>query len=143
MFSHNKIGMVGKYVELHDSYISVNEALKHGGIATRSAVDIHWINIFLLRQNINNGIFCFRIYFCGICAIKVNNEYRADLAKGGMIFAGTSPDNHIVEMVELPNHPWYVAALLPKPPGTSIPFISPRISSRLTSSPSRVSESIQ
>ena len=39
-----KIAMVGKYVELHDSYISVNEALKHGGIATRSAVDIHWID---------------------------------------------------------------------------------------------------
>ena len=39
-----KIAMVGKYVELHDSYISVNEALKHGGIETRSAVDIHWID---------------------------------------------------------------------------------------------------
>ena len=39
-----KIGLVGKYVELHDSYISVNEALKHGGIATHSAVDIHWID---------------------------------------------------------------------------------------------------
>ena len=38
-----KIAMVGKYVELHDSYISVNEALKHGGIETHSAVDIHWI----------------------------------------------------------------------------------------------------
>ena len=31
-------------MELHDSYISVNEALKHGGIATHSAVDIHWID---------------------------------------------------------------------------------------------------
>ena len=39
-----KIALVGKYVELHDSYISVNEALKHGGIATHSAVDIHWID---------------------------------------------------------------------------------------------------
>ena len=39
-----KIALVGKYVELHDSYISVNEALKHGGIATRSKVDIHWID---------------------------------------------------------------------------------------------------
>ena len=39
-----KIAMVGKYVELHDSYISVNEALKHGGIETRSAVDIDWID---------------------------------------------------------------------------------------------------
>ena len=40
---------------------------------------------------------------------EVNNDYRNDLEKGGMIFAGTSPDNHIVEMVEIPNHPWFVA----------------------------------
>ena len=39
-----KVAMVGKYVELHDSYISVNEALKHGGIETRSKVDINWID---------------------------------------------------------------------------------------------------
>ena len=214
-----KIGMVGKYVELHDSYISVNEALKHGGIATRSAVDIHWIDSETLEgDDVNldeilgdmNGILVpggfgsrgiegkiraanyartHNIPYLGICLgmqiaiiefarnvlgfngansaeidpeteypvidilpeqknveemggtmrlgqypcvlnpdskayelygasmiyerhrhrYEVNNEYRADLAKGGMIFAGTSPDNHIVEMVELPNHPWYVA----------------------------------
>ena len=40
---------------------------------------------------------------------EVNNDYRAELLKGGMIFAGTSPDNHIVEMIEIPNHPWFVA----------------------------------
>ena len=40
---------------------------------------------------------------------EVNNDYRDALLAGGMIFAGTSPDNHIVEMVELPEHPWFVA----------------------------------
>ena len=40
---------------------------------------------------------------------EVNNDYRPDLLNGGMIFAGTSPDNHIVEMVEIPDHPWFVA----------------------------------
>lgn len=40
---------------------------------------------------------------------EVNNDYRNDLLAGGMIFAGTSPDNHIVEMVEIPTHPWFVA----------------------------------
>ena len=40
---------------------------------------------------------------------EVNNDYRQDLLNGGMIFAGTSPDNHIVEMVEIPEHPWFVA----------------------------------
>lgn len=214
-----KIAMVGKYVELHDSYISVNEALKHGGIATRSAVDIQWIDSESLEDgNIDldeilgdmDGILVpggfgsrgiegkikackyareNKIPYLGICLgmqiaiiefarnvlglegansaeinpetpypvidilpeqkevtdmggtmrlgqypctlnpesksyelygasmiyerhrhrYEVNNDYRADLLKGGMIFAGTSPDNHIVEMVEIPDHPWFVA----------------------------------
>lgn len=214
-----KIAMVGKYVELHDSYISVNEALKHGGIATRSAVDIQWIDSESLEgEDVNldeilgdmDGVLVpggfgsrgiegkikacryareNKIPYLGICLgmqiaiiefardvlglegansaeinpetpypvidilpeqkdvtdmggtmrlgqypctlnpesksyelygasmiyerhrhrYEVNNDYRADLLKGGMIFAGTSPDNHIVEMVEIPNHPWFVA----------------------------------
>lgn len=214
-----KIGMVGKYVELHDSYISVNEALKHGGIATKSAVDIRWIDSETLEADSVNldeilgdmdgilvpGGFGSRgiegkikaceyarthdIPYLGICLgmqiaiiefarnvlglkgansaeinpdtqypvidilpeqkdvtdmggtmrlgqypctlnpeskafalygasmiyerhrhrYEVNNDYRAELLKGGMMFAGTSPDNHIVEMVEIPSHPWFVA----------------------------------
>ncbi|MDE5605051.1 MAG: CTP synthase [Eubacterium sp.] len=213
-----KIAMVGKYVELHDSYISVNEALKHGGIETHSAVDIHWIDSETLEGDVDldeilgdmNGILVpggfgsrgiegkiracnyartHNIPYLGICLgmqiaiiefarnvlglddansaeinpdtkypvidilpeqknveemggtmrlgkypcvinpqskafalynesmiyerhrhrYEVNNDYRNDLEKGGMIFAGTSPDNHIVEMVEIPNHPWFVA----------------------------------
>lgn len=213
-----KIGMVGKYVELHDSYISVNEALKHGGIATKSAVDIHWIDSESLEGDADvekilgamDGILVpggfgsrgiegkiraceyartHNVPYLGICLgmqiaiiefarnvlglkgansaeiapetkypvidilpeqkdvtdmggtmrlgqypcavnpeskafelygasmiyerhrhrYEVNNDYRAELLKGGMIFAGTSPDNHIVEMVEIPEHPWFVA----------------------------------
>ena len=214
-----KIAMVGKYVELHDSYISVNEALKHGGIETRSAVDIKWIDSESLEKegaDINeilgdmDGILVpggfgsrgiegkikaceyartHNVPYLGICLgmqiaiiefarnvlglkdansaeidpetpypvidilpeqkdvtdmggtmrlgqypcslnpeskayklygasmiyerhrhrYEVNNDYRTDLLKGGMIFAGTSPDNHIVEMVEIPSHPWFVA----------------------------------
>jgi CTP synthase len=36
------IGMVGKYVQIRDSYISLNEALMHGGIKTRTRVNIHY-----------------------------------------------------------------------------------------------------
>lgn len=214
-----KIGLVGKYVELHDSYISVNEALKHGGIATHSAVDIHWIDSETLEgDDVDldailgdmDGILvpggfgsrgiegkinacCYArthgVPYLGICLgmqiaiiefardvlgmadansaeidpstthpvidilpeqkdvtdmggtmrlgqypctlnpeskayslygasmiyerhrhrYEVNNDYRPDLLNGGMIFAGTSPDNHIVEMVEIPDHPWFVA----------------------------------
>ena len=215
-----KIALVGKYVELHDSYISVNEALKHGGIATRSKVDIHWIDSETLEapdcdlnavlgdmdgilvpggfgsRGIEGKIKAVHfartngVPYLGICLgmqvaiiefarnvlgfadansaeidpatthpvidilpeqkdvqemggtmrlgqypcvlnpesksfalyqssmiyerhrhrYEVNNDYRDDLAKNGMLLAGTSPDNHIVEMVELPTHPWFVAA---------------------------------
>ena len=215
-----KIALVGKYVELHDSYISVNEALKHGGIATRSKVDIHWIDSETLEapdcdlnavlgdmdgilvpggfgsRGIEGKIKAVHyartngVPYLGICLgmqvaiiefarnvlgfadansaeidpatthpvidilpeqkdvqemggtmrlgqypcvlnpesksfalyqssmiyerhrhrYEVNNDYRDDLAENGMLLAGTSPDNHIVEMVELPDHPWFVAA---------------------------------
>lgn len=212
------IGMVGKYVELHDSYISVNEALKHGGIETHSAVKIEWIDSESLEGDADveailgkmDGILVpggfgsrgiegkirackyareNNVPYLGICLgmqiaiiefarnvlglegansaeinpdtpypvidilpeqkdvtdmggtmrlgqypctlnpeskafelygssmiyerhrhrYEVNNDFREALLKGGMIFAGTSPDNHIVEMVEIPEHPWFVA----------------------------------
>lgn len=39
-----EIAMVGKYIQLHDAYLSVVEALKHGGIAARASVKIRWID---------------------------------------------------------------------------------------------------
>ena len=39
-----RIGIVGKYVELHDAYMSVRQALYHGGIANHRHVDIAWIH---------------------------------------------------------------------------------------------------
>ncbi len=37
------IAMVGKYVQIRDSYISLNEALTHGGLKTRTRVNIHYV----------------------------------------------------------------------------------------------------
>ncbi|MDY3919094.1 MAG: CTP synthase [Candidatus Limivivens sp.] len=42
------IALVGKYIQLHDAYISVVEALKHGGIANASTVTIKWVDSELL-----------------------------------------------------------------------------------------------
>jgi CTP synthase len=39
---------------------------------------------------------------------EVNNEYRALLRKHGMHFSGTSPDGDLVEIIELPDHPWFL-----------------------------------
>ncbi|MGH8900509.1 MAG: CTP synthase [Egibacteraceae bacterium] len=40
---------------------------------------------------------------------EVSNRYRGRLAAAGMVFSGLSPDERLVEMVELDTHPWFVA----------------------------------
>jgi len=40
---------------------------------------------------------------------EVNNEYRARLGGRGLTFCGASPDQRLVEMIELPEHPFFVA----------------------------------
>jgi len=39
---------------------------------------------------------------------EVNNDYREQLEKAGMVFSGVSPDGHLVEMSELPEHPFFL-----------------------------------
>ena len=212
------IALVGKYVELHDSYLSVAEALKHGGIENDAQVRIHWLdseritpeNVEETFQGIDGilvpGGFGTRgvdgkiqaakfareqkVPYFGICLglqiaiiefarnvlrmegasstefnpdtpypvidlmldqkdvsdlggtmrlgqypcvlqedskayaaygrqliferhrhrYEVNNDYRDRLEKGGMRLCGVSPDKHIVEMIELVDHPWFLAS---------------------------------
>jgi CTP synthase len=40
---------------------------------------------------------------------EVNNKFRAILEEGGMVFSGVSPDDSLVEIIELPDHPWFLA----------------------------------
>jgi CTP synthase len=40
---------------------------------------------------------------------EVNNDYRKELTDHGMVPCGFSPDGHIVEMIEIPSHPFFVA----------------------------------
>ena len=39
---------------------------------------------------------------------EFNNDYRANFVKKGLIISGASPDNLLVEMVEIKNHPWFL-----------------------------------
>lgn len=211
------IALVGKYVALHDAYLSVAEALKHGGIANKVSVDIRWIDAEdLTPENIEeylgdvHGILVpggfgvrgtegkilaieyartHQIPFLGICLgmqlaivefarnvlglkeaasielvpdtpdpvinlmpeqngvtnlggtlrlgaypcvlqegtkaaslykkkeimerhrhrYEVNNDYRERLTERGMVLSGVSPDGRIVEMIELHEHPYFVA----------------------------------
>ena len=211
------IALVGKYTQLHDAYISVVEALKHGGIYSHTTVRIKWIDSETVTEEnaerlfadvsgilvpggfgsrgIEGMITAIRyartrgIPFLGICLgmqlsivefardvigwhdahsmefrndtthpvihimedqigvediggtlrlgaypcvlkkgslaeklygateiserhrhrYEVNNDYREDLEACGMSLCGLSPDGRIVEMVEIPEHPWFIA----------------------------------
>lgn len=211
------IALVGKYIQLHDAYLSVVEALKHGGIFNSTTININWVDSELLTDdNVDEilkdadgilvpGGFGDRgiegkikaityartnnIPFLGLCLgmqlsiveytrnvigytdahsieldpstthpviallpdqngvediggtlrlgsypcvldksskayelygseiiherhrhrYEVNNDYRDALTKNGMKLSGLSPDGRIVEMCELPNHPFFVA----------------------------------
>ncbi|MFL0250509.1 CTP synthase [Clostridium neuense] len=210
------IALVGKYVELHDAYISVVESLNHGGYANNASINIKWVNsVDVTRENVNEmlsgvdgvlvpggfgdrgiegkieairwarenkvpffgiclGMQCAVIEFArdvlnyegahssefdpetkypvidlmpeqkdidekggtmrlGLYACKLygdtnaseayneqviyerhrhryefNNEYRKEIVEKGMTLAGTSPDERLVEIVEVKDHPWFV-----------------------------------
>ena len=215
--SRVRIALVGKYVQLHDAYISVVEALKHGGIYSHTTVEIKWIDAETVTPETADEIFkdvtgilvpggfghrgvegkieairyarTHKIPFLGICLgmqlaivefsrnvigyhdahslelnpstthpvihimqdqigiediggtlrlgaypcildktskayevyqkeeiqerhrhrYEVNNDYRDILTKNGMNLCGLSPDGKIVEMIELKEHPWFIA----------------------------------
>jgi CTP synthase len=41
---------------------------------------------------------------------EVNNRYRPTFEEHGLVFSGTSPDDRLVEIIELPDHPFFIAA---------------------------------
>lgn len=212
-----KIGLVGKYIDLHDAYLSIAEALKHAAIFNSADLEIKWIdsediteknagvilseidgilipgsfgergmegkvnaarfarenkipyfglclglqtaviefarNVAHLKNansreikpntpypiidlpygqneySISDGSLRLGKYPCKLAqdtkayncyntemiferhrhSYEVNNDYRDLLVEKGLIISGTSPDGSLVEMIELPNHPWFVA----------------------------------
>ncbi|TXT19978.1 MAG: CTP synthase [Erysipelotrichaceae bacterium] len=210
------IALVGKYVQLHDAYLSVAESLKHAGFPIGVKVDIRWVNSEeLTAENLNeqlsgvDGILVpggfggrgiegkiaaakyareRKVPYFGICLgmqismieiarnvcglnganstewdegnphpvihlmpdqngitnmggtlrlgnwpckieentktysvyqqdlilerhrhrYEFNNDYREIMANAGVIFSGLSPDDYLVEITELKDHPWFV-----------------------------------
>jgi len=213
-----RIAMVGKYMDLHDCYLSVTEALYHGGVANDAAVDIVYVDSeaieaegpekllsevdgilvpggfgdrgiegkiaaigyareqgipFLgLCLGLQTAVIEFARSLCGCeranskefddatacpvivkleelegvealggtmrlgaypCMLKpgslaarlydagevserhrhryeVNNAYRDRLEEAGLVFSGTSPAGDLVEIIELPDHPFFIAS---------------------------------
>ena len=215
--SKTTIAIVGKYINLQDSYKSLNEALVHGGIANNTRVLVNWVDSEKIEKegperflNSVDGILVpggfgergiegkiktvtyareNKIPFLGICLgmqcsvieyarnvagltqansaeidpdvkhpvidllpdqngisykggtmrlgawpcqlkkktfayaaykkreiserhrhrYEFNNKFRLQLEEAGLIISGVSPDGNLVEIVEAPNHPWFVA----------------------------------
>ncbi|MBU0672823.1 MAG: CTP synthase, partial [Candidatus Margulisbacteria bacterium] len=212
------IAIVGKYTELEDSYISIVESLKHGGVANRCAIELKWVNadkleaeediepifrdvhgvvvpggfgargiegkIKAIRHARENdipflglclGMQCAVIEFArNVCKLKgahssefdpatkypvidllaeqegvtekggtmrlgaypckikkntrlakiynkekveerhrhryeFNNDFRKQIGDAGMVFSGIYPELNLVEVIELPDHPWFLA----------------------------------
>jgi CTP synthase len=40
---------------------------------------------------------------------ELNNDFRKQLSEGGMVFSGIYPEADLVEVVEIPDHPWFLA----------------------------------
>ena len=41
---------------------------------------------------------------------EVNNRYRSEFEDAGLVFSGLSPDDRLVEIIELPDHPYFIAS---------------------------------
>lgn len=87
---HIHIGVVGKYTTGNDSYLSVQEALKHGGIANDSTVHIKWISSESLID-----AQCVDETFKGIDGILVPGGYGIRGIEGMIVAARYARENRI------------------------------------------------
>ena len=77
------IALVGKYIQLHDAYLSVVEALKHGGIAHRARVNIKWV----LADDLTHPETDVASVFAGVHGILVPGGFGNRGIEGKMIAA--------------------------------------------------------
>lgn len=83
------IALVGKYVELHDAYMSVAEALRHAGIANDSEIDIRWVHSEdVLESNVKE-------YMDGVDGILVPGGFGNRGIEGKILVAGYARENKI------------------------------------------------
>ena len=83
------IGLVGKYVRLHDAYLSVAEALRHGGYAKNTKVEIKWIDSEEITAE-NRGQ-----KLAGLDGILVPGGFGQRGVEGMILTAGYARDQNI------------------------------------------------
>ena len=83
------IGLVGKYVQLHDAYLSVAEALRHAGFALDSMIDIQWIDSETITEETKDGI------LSGLDGIIVPGGFGDRGIEGMILAAQYARENHV------------------------------------------------
>ena len=83
------IALVGKYIQLHDAYLSVMEALKHGGIANRTKVSIKWVDSEFLTPEILDDT------FAGVDGIIIPGGFGSRGTEGMILAANYARENKI------------------------------------------------
>lgn len=84
-----EIGLVGKYVQLHDAYLSVAEALRHAGYAQNSHVNIHWIDSETITKETANEV------LGGLDGIIVPGGFGSRGIEGMILSAQYARENNI------------------------------------------------
>ena len=87
---HVRIAIVGKYTTGNDAYISVQEALKHGGIANETSVEIEWIEAESLMEHPNLDA-----VFENADGILVPGGFGYRGIEGMLVAAGYARENNI------------------------------------------------
>ena len=84
-----KIGLVGKYVQLHDAYLSVAEALRHAGYRLDAKVEIDWIDSEgLTEENLESRL-------AGIQGIIVPGGFGGRGIEGMILTAKFAREHHV------------------------------------------------
>ena len=83
------IGLVGKYVQLHDAYLSVAEALRHAGFALDSMIDIRWIDSETITEATKDEV------LSGLDGIIVPGGFGDRGIEGMILAAQYARENHI------------------------------------------------
>ena len=84
-----KVGLVGKYVELHDAYLSVREALNHAAIYYGVSVDLKWISSTDIEKNGGEDL------LKGLDAILVPGGFGSRGVEGKVLAARYARENKI------------------------------------------------
>lgn len=84
-----EIGLVGKYVQLHDAYLSVAEALRHAGYTHNSHVNIHWIDSETITKETANDV------LGGLDGIIVPGGFGSRGIEGMILAAQYARENNI------------------------------------------------